>query len=128
MTLSPPKKPCGSCPYRKDVPSGIWHEEEYSKLSEYDKETHFQPLAIFMCHQKDGCICGGWLMTHDRDHLLALRIRGNDLDPSVWDYYPDVDVFSSGKEAADHGISGISNPSDEAKRKIDGIMRKRILA
>lgn len=84
--VAPPKVPCGSCPYRKDVPSGIWHPDEYAKLPAYDRETPFQPTSLFMCHQRDGCLCGGWLMTHDRRHLLALRIAAGRIDPAVFDY------------------------------------------
>lgn len=30
--LTPRKTPCASCPYRKDVPSGVWEASEYEKL------------------------------------------------------------------------------------------------
>ncbi|WP_051357732.1 DUF6283 family protein [Leisingera caerulea] len=123
--IAPPPVPCGSCPYRKDVPSGIWAAEEYLKLPAYDAETGQQPPALFMCHQRDGCLCGGWLAAHDRDHLLALRFHGRNLDPGVWDYEPGVDVFGSGAEAAEHGLSGITDPGPEARRKIDGLLKLR---
>ena len=123
MTPKPPKVPCGSCPYRKDVPAGRWAREEYEKLPLYDGETWEQPFGLFMCHQRDGCLCGGWLMTHDRDHLLALRITP--VDESTWEYAPNVEVFASGAEAAAHGISGIEDPSPEAKRKMAGLLRQR---
>ena len=64
-------------------------------------------------------------MTHDRDHLLALRLSARRLDPSVWDYAPDIEVFASGRIAADHGNSGIEKPSPEAQRKIAGLIRQR---
>lgn len=124
MTLKPPKVPCGSCPYRKDVPSGIWERQEYEKLPLYDAETTMQPLGVFMCHQRDGCICGGWLMTHDREHLLALRLQHQNLDPSVWNYAPKIEVFESGAAAAVHGIAGIDDPSPDAQRKIAGLIRQ----
>ena len=123
--IKPPKVPCGSCPYRKDVPAGIWAIEEYQKLPAYDADTPDQPLGLFMCHQRDGCLCGGWLQSHDRDHLLALRLHAGRLDPSVWDYNPATEVFASGAEAAEHGISGILNPDPEAMRKISGLLRLR---
>lgn len=125
MTIKPPKVPCGTCPYRRDVPAGLWEASEYAKLPAYDRETMYQPPNLFMCHQQDGCLCGGWLMTHDRDHLLALRFHGHTLDPSVWTYAPPVEVFPSGTAAASHGMSGISNPSSAARRKIDGLIRQR---
>lgn len=119
----PPKVPCGTCPYRKDVPSGIWAAEEYEKLPLYDGETWEQSAKVFMCHQKDGCLCGGWLMTHDPQHLLALRMHR--VDPSAFDYHPDVEVFSSGFEACQHGMKDYAHPSPEAERKIAGLVKKR---
>lgn len=125
--IKPPKVPCGTCPYRRDVPAGIWAKEEYEKLPAYDaEEMWLQPQLLFMCHQQDGCLCGGWLMVH-RDHCLALRMRGGFLDASVWDYGPDVEVFASGAEAAAHGIAGIDNPSPGARRKIDGLVKQRAM-
>lgn len=106
----PPKKPCPSCPYVKNTPSGIWHKDEYAKLPEYDRPTAQQPFGIFMCHQQNGCLCGGWLATHDADHLLALRLQR--VDESAYDYDPDVECFSSGQEAYEHGIAGIDNPEN----------------
>jgi hypothetical protein len=123
--IAPPKRPCGTCPYRRDVPAGIWAAEEYAKLPAYDRETWAQPPGLFMCHQQDGCLCGGWLAAHDRDHLLALRLAAPQLDPGVWDYQPGVPVFGSGAEAAAHGLAGIENPTPEARRKIAGLIRKQ---
>jgi hypothetical protein len=122
--IKPPKVPCGTCPYRRDVPSGIWHASEYEKLRAYDADTWAQPQGLFMCHQQDGCLCGGWLMVH-RDDALALRLSRN-LDLSVWHYAPDVEVFASGNEAADHGMRDIDAPSPAATRKIDGLVRQRM--
>ncbi len=122
-----PKVPCGSCPYRKDAPSGMWDRSEYEKLPMYDGETMDQfakgGTALFMCHQDDGCLCGGWLMTHDRDHLIALRLHP--VDASVADYDPDVEVFASGQEAHDHGVRDIDEPSENTIRKIEGIEKLR---
>ena len=50
--LSVAKVPCGSCPYRRDVPSGIWEQHEYDKLPEYDGQTWEQNPALFLCHQR----------------------------------------------------------------------------
>lgn len=118
---APPKTPCGSCPYRRDVPSGIWDRSEYEKLPGYDGETWEQSFGLFMCHQKDGCLCGGWLLTHDRNHLMALRL--NPVDPSVWDYASEVEVFNSGQEAHDHGVRDLDRPGPDAQRKIAGLQR-----
>lgn len=116
-----PKRPCGSCPYRRDVPSGVWAPEEYAKLPAYDGETWEQPCGLFMCHQRDGCLCGGWLQTHDADHLLALRLHP--VDPSAYDYTSDVACFTSGQEAAEHGLKNIAAPNPAAQLLISKLAR-----
>ena len=119
------KVPCGSCPYRRDAPSGIWHKREYDKLPDYDAPTWLQPRAVFMCHQKDGMLCAGWVACHGRE-LLALRLARN-IDPSVYHYKTTVPVFGSGAEARDHGIREIRKPGAKAKTMISGLLRKREL-
>ena len=48
----PAKSPCGSCPYRQDVPSGVWAASEYEKLPAYDApETFMQPPGLFIREQ-----------------------------------------------------------------------------
>lgn len=129
MTLSAPKRPCGSCPYRTDVASGVWAKDEYEKLPTYDGEIIDQvakgAMGVFLCHQKDGNLCGGWLACHGTDNLLALRLRG-DLAPGVWGYATDVPVFESGAAAAAHGMQDIKAPGEKANRTIRGIVRKRL--
>lgn len=120
---SPPPVPCGSCPYRCDVPSGIWEADEYDKLPAYDGETFEQPLALFMCHQRDGRLCGGWLACHDKDHLLALRFT--QVDPSAYAYTTDVPVFASGAAAREHGLRDIDNPGPRALALMAGITKMK---
>lgn len=124
------KAPCKSCPYRRDVPSGVWHESEYDKLPRYDGEVISQLLAgaagLFMCHQKDGHLCAGWIATHGVDNLLALRM--SPVAPEVWDYECPVPVFASGAEAAAHGMAEILNPAPLAQRTIGRLARKRMAA
>ena len=122
-----PKVPCGTCPYRQDVPSGVWAANEYEKLPSYDGEIFDQLVKggtpLFMCHQNDGCLCGGWLQTHGTDNLLALRLH--EVHPSVYGYTSKVPCFASGAEAMVHGMAEIDDPSPAAKRKVAGLMKKR---
>mgnify|MGYP000989402522 CR=1 FL=1 len=74
----PSRQPCGSCPYRRDVASGIWAASEYAKLTAYDADTPFQPPNLFLCHQTAAedhraRLCAGWVGCHGPD-LLALRL------------------------------------------------------
>lgn len=116
----PAKTPCPSCPYRRDVPSGIWDATEYEKLTMYDGDTVEQILngatGLFMCHQQNGCLCSGWVACHDARHLAAYRFQ--EVDPSTFDYVSPVPVFASGAEAAAHGMADIEDPSLNARQAV----------
>jgi Family of unknown function (DUF6283) len=122
--ITAPRVPCGSCPYRRDVPSGIWEQHEYDKLPSYDGPTWGQPLALFMCHQRDGNLCAGWLACHNPQELLAMRVARN-IEPSVYSYKTTVPVFASGAAAHEHGMQKIHKPEAKAKKMISGLVRKR---
>ena len=125
----PAKSPCGSCPYRRDVPSGVWAAEEYDKLPEYDKETSEQPPATFACHQQDGRACAGWVAVHDMTQSLGVRIAvafgyiaAEDVD-AFMEYETSVPLFESGQAAADHGKRDVSSPGERATRVINKVMK-----
>lgn len=130
-TKPPAKRPCGSCPYRRDVPSGVWHSDEYAKLPTYDGETFDQPPGVFHCHQQDGRVCAGWVGCHDMDNNLGLRMATmtGSIDPetadAILDYESEVPLFSSGAEAAEHGMRDVETPDEKARRLIDDLTRKR---
>jgi hypothetical protein len=117
MTTVRPR-PCPTCPYRKDVPSGIWDATEYNKLPLYDGETWEQPLGAFHCHSTPEQLCAGWVGCHDMDNALSVRLI-RDLDPAVYEYKSPVPLFSSGEEAAEHGLRDLENPSPEAEAVVD---------
>jgi hypothetical protein len=115
--LRPRERPCKSCPYRRDVPSGVWSAEEYVKLISYDGDTAYQDPVAFMCHQADGFLCAGWCGHRERaSDLLAVRIGvGNGLmHPDTANYITDVPLFTSGADAALHGMRDIARPSPAA--------------
>ncbi|MFF7415791.1 DUF6283 family protein [Streptomyces lydicus] len=133
---SPAPRPCESCPYRRDVPAGIWAGEEYEKLRRYDADTPNQPTGMFQCHQADGDsnarrICAGWVGCHEGEHLLALRLavidRSIDLTTfrAAIEYDSPVPLFPSGSAAAAHGEAGIDSPAEDARRMVDKISRTR---
>lgn len=136
-TYGPPTpRPCASCPYRRDVPAGIWDRTEYEKLPGYDEPTPFQPRQVFLCHQHTpgtdrAPVCAGWAGCHDGDHLLALRmaVSSGSMTPedvdAVRDYVSPVPLFESGAEAASHGMSAIDAPGDGAVAAIAKIRRAR---
>ncbi|MFB7346105.1 DUF6283 family protein [Streptomyces hydrogenans] len=136
-SLRPPaQRPCESCPYRRDVPAGIWADEEYAKLRRYDAETPDQPTGLFQCHQADADsavrrICGGWAGCHAGEELLALRLGVLDgtltagTYRAVVEYASPVPLFSSGREAAAHGQAGTEAPAEDARRLITKIARTR---
>jgi hypothetical protein len=131
MTKGPAPRPCESCPYRRDVPSGVWSPEDYQKLPLYDAPTSEQPLSAFQCHQNDrdsgkARLCAGWVGCHG-DELLSLRLavaRGL-ADPDVFDYTTEVELFDSGSEAAAHGMKDIEDPGPEARALVLKIISVR---
>lgn len=114
-------RPCPSCPYRRDVPSGIWDASEYDRLPVYDLGTGEQALAgafyLFHCHSAPGRICAGWAGCHDMEENLAVRMNIRDIDPAVFEYVSPVPLFASGAEAAEHGKRDLPAPGPEAVRK-----------
>jgi hypothetical protein len=125
------KAPCKSCPYRKDVPSGVWAASEYDKLPLYDGTIIEQIIgggsALFMCHQNDGKLCAGWVAAHGPENLVALRLHRDKVDPSVFDYKSPVPVFGSGEAASKHGKRSIRRPGKNAQKTIVRLLRRREL-
>ena len=130
-------EPCSSCPYRRDVPSGIWAWHEYEKLRDYDLPTAEQPWNVFVCHATPDHYCNGWVLVHnnrgpDPDNpmsvhpydLLALRLSEGMGRWSGRIPESKTPLFSSGNEAADHGQRDISAPSPEARNTVDRLTRK----
>lgn len=115
--LKPRAKPCGSCPYRCDVPSGVWDASEYKKLLDFDGDIPEQKrTSIFMCHTGDSTVCAGWLGHDDPLQMLSVRLglAFGKLDPSCASYTTKVPLFSSGAEAAAHGLRELENPNEDA--------------
>jgi hypothetical protein len=127
---APAPRPCDSCPYRRDVPSGIWDASEYAKLLGYDEPTMLQPPWLFLCHQQDGRVCAGWVGCHG-DQLLAIRLAAADRRMSLdtlcttVNYRSPVPLFASGREAAEHGMAEIESPSLEARKSQSKLLRRR---
>jgi hypothetical protein len=122
------KAPCKSCPYRRDVPSGVWAAAEYDKLPGYDGEIVDQLNAkasgLFMCHQQDGKLCAGWVGCHGANNLLAIRLSASAVEESVWTYRSRVPLFKSGAQACAHGKRALRRPGPAAQRVIGRLARK----
>ncbi len=135
--LRPRKTPCASCPFRRDVPSGVWSAAEYDKLASYDGQPAEQAaagaLGVFLCHQAGDTaqVCAGWAAVCGHQDCLALRLASS-LDPdvdvdAVLDYTAGVPLFGSGAEAAEHGKAEIRDPSPEARATSAKVVRTRAL-
>ncbi len=127
---APAKRPCGSCPYRRDVPGGVWHREEYEKLPKFDLPTPDQPAKVFGCHRQNGKLCSGWVAVHDMTQNLGLRLALSMgfLTPEVFeatlDYETDVPLFESGAAAALNGLRSLHAPDAKARRIIDKLTKQ----
>lgn len=126
----PRRSPCASCPYRRDVPSGIWARSQYDALRKYDDTgtdelPSVESFRPFYCHKQTGDLCSGWVGHRDPQDLLALRVgvaRGQ-ISPAALHYTTNVPLFKSGAEAADHGMRDIENPSPEAIKMATDIVK-----
>lgn len=132
----PAPRPCPTCPYRRDVASGVWDEEEYEKLRGYDEPTWKQPPEVWLCHSSatpttDRRLCAGWCGCHDGEHLMALRVAEahGTLAPEVIEaaieYVSPVPLFGSGNEAADHGMADYHRPGRKTIEAIAKVRRLR---
>lgn len=110
-------RPCASCPYRKDVPSGVWAKEEYDKLRRFDTQPPGQVPAtgVFLCHTDRERLCRGWLTVHSDSVAVRILLRFRQITRRTVYAPVDVPLFSSGAEAADHGVRDITHPSVEAE-------------
>ena len=126
-----PKSPCASCPYRKDVQSGLWAAEEYDKLPVFDKDyldDGTPVLQQFLCHQTNvvghKLMCRGWVATHREGIAVRLAMIEGTLDPD--EVYQDcpVPLFASGAEACEHGLREIEKPSLRAKKKVAALLKR----
>jgi hypothetical protein len=124
-------RPCPTCPYRRDAPSGLWARHEYAKLPAYDGTIVDQATVgaarPFMCHSTPRSLCAGWVGHRDPTELLAVRlgISGGRIDPSTADYTTDVPLFATGAEAAAHGMADIAEPGPAARAAITKVVRAR---
>lgn len=126
----PRARPCSTCPYRRDVPSGLWSAEEYNRLPAYDGDTAEQAYAgafhLFFCHKQTGDLCAGWVGCHDMTENLAVRVNDHRVDlDAVLGYVSPVELFESGAQAAEHGKRDIADPGPAARRRIDQLLRQR---
>jgi hypothetical protein len=111
------------------VPAGLWDAHEYEKLPDYDGEIIEQiekgATHAFQCHQAER-LCAGWTAVHKG--CLAMRLYAEHMDEeevrATARYETDVPLFSSGAEAALHGLSGVASPSDEAVLMIHKLERR----
>ena len=73
------KKPCRSCPYRKDAPAGTWNRAEFEKLLRADQDP--MEGAVFGCHKdrhlesEEWHVCAGWYLDQERRGLPAIQLR-----------------------------------------------------
>lgn len=123
------KQPCSTCPYRQDVPSGLWAADEYRKLPEYDNATGEQPIQAFFCHTAPDFLCTGWAACHSRrdrsQDLLALRFITSMTQQRVVIPKVTIPLFASGEEAALHGLRDINRPKKSARDAVEKIEKMR---
>jgi Family of unknown function (DUF6283) len=118
-------KPCTSCPYRKDHPSGVWASEEYEKLRDYDRNRAF---GTFLCHQTNAngieTVCRGWLSVARESIAVRLGISHGQFTPEQVYAECSVPLHASGNAAANAGQKKIKRPPANASAMIGRLERK----
>lgn len=132
MKLHVAPSPCLSCPYRRDVPPGVWSEDEYAKLPAYDEEHRdgqLPMLAVFHCHQENATgvdtVCRGWLSVHRESPAARLAVLAGAVSVDELCAPTDVALWPSGAAAAEHGLSGVDDPPPEARALVEKLLRSR---
>lgn len=125
--LHVPKRACGSCPYHRDTPSGVWAADHYQLLATYDEQPGQTPaLATFHCHQENATgrptVCRGWLSTHRDSVAVRLALCMGKLQPADVPTQPEPDYYGTGTEASLAGLAEIDAPSPEAQRLMDKLL------
>lgn len=128
-TLHLAPNPCNTCPYLRSTPPGIWHRDEYEKLRDYD-DSDSPPIAVFRCHQQlvtnEPTVCRGWLFVHAdsvavRFGIITGQLSADDLPP-VDDEH--AELYDSGTEACEAGLSAIKRPSAAARDAQRRLLRR----
>lgn len=118
--------PCPTCPYRRDVPSGVWAEQEYVRLKEFDDQ---RKISAFLCHnggsdpKTNRTLCRGWVEVHNQNwgvRLALCQVEWNDANSKP----TKVPLYKSGAQAMKAGLRKLNQPSREARAICDKLARK----
>lgn len=66
-------KPCGTCPYRRSTPLGVWDKAEYDNLRDQDRREFGG--STFGCHLGDDTYCRGWLADQKKRGVPSIMLR-----------------------------------------------------
>jgi hypothetical protein len=72
------KKPCASCPYRKDATPGMWDPYEFQNLKRQDRNE--LGGAMFGCHKfrnkpETASVCAGWFLDQKNRGFPSIQLR-----------------------------------------------------
>jgi hypothetical protein len=68
-------KPCEQCPWRKDVPTGVFPPEAFRTSAPTSYDMSDSTFACHMSGQSNPRTCAGFLMRH-ATHNLSVRLSG----------------------------------------------------
>lgn len=121
------KEPCSSCPYRKDVLSGLWHPSEYAKLPAYDDGVSWS-LGTFLCHQTNATgrktVCRGWLTVAADSIAVRIAILKGEVAVEQRDAPVATPLHKSGAAACAAGMRGVRRPGRKARALGDKLLQK----
>jgi hypothetical protein len=121
-------EPCNSCPYRKDVPSGVWSPEEYQKLPTYDENVPEPAFAAFLCHQTNlagkQTACRGWLSVHKNSIAVRLAVLTGQVTVKQVLAKVRAKLYRTGAAACRAGMKHVKHPTIQARLLIMKLRKK----
>jgi len=120
-------RPCPTCPYRTDCPSGLWAATEYEKLKAFDEMPG--RIATFLCHQSNATgtptVCRGWAITHGDGAAVRIALAIGELPPHAVEP-TDIELWPTGRAAAEHGLAELAEPGPAARAKMASLARRGV--
>lgn len=71
-------KPCEQCPWRKDVPTGVFPAKAFKTSAQTAYDAAFSTFACHMSGKKMPATCAGFLMRHGEHNLSVRFSQGNE--------------------------------------------------
>ena len=109
QTFLSKRRPCKTCPWRKDAELGYWHQDHYRDMA---KSCQRDGPNQMMCHQSrdtNQIVCAGWVLVLGFDAIGVRRaVHNGDFDPNRDFESGGLELYDSWEEMAE--ANGVYTP------------------